>query len=48
MLGRITMSGRALVLGIIALLLGTAAWTLSRRTAKRESSSPFKPWIPQR
>jgi hypothetical protein len=39
------MSGRALVLGIIALLLGTAAWTLSRRTVKRETST-FKPWFP--
>lgn len=41
------MTGRGLVLGIIAVLLGAAAWTLASRKSKAETSR-FKPWYPER
>lgn len=42
------MTGRGLVLGVIAILLGSAVWTLARRGSKSEKSSQFKPWFPDR
>lgn len=40
------MTGRGIVLTAIAVLLLSAAWTLSRR--KREAAPSFKAWYPQK
>lgn len=42
------MSGRGLVLGVIASLIGAAIWHLATRKPKSEATSNFKPWYPQK